>query len=374
MNIEILNQNVVYRKEDEFCAWPFNGGMWQFEDGEIVVGFTRSKADYSAHENIQHGKMDPDGGEQVLIRSFDGGKTWPEDTITTMFKRPEFDPVADAARRGETSDASYDPNADGFMLWGGFGFPTKGKPAGVITMVSTDRGKNWSDPVKLPTWLPGASRYTFSFACGRPSYVVRKDGMLLLFGSASRKSLDDKVTGIGESAIPVVWASWNGGASWGFLSEVELTPRLPVGILPYPLLLPNGDMLMAVRRQYSGYNAYTQIYKSTDHGGTWNFFSRVNDWGAPANLLLMPDERIICVYGYRQEGYGIRARVSEDGGATWGEELVIRDDGGSWDLGYPRSVVRPDGNILTVYYMNLANDPIQQDGGVRYIASTLWRV
>jgi len=374
MKAEILNQNIVYRKDNEFAAWPFNGGMWQFNDGEIVVGFTRSKADYGKLENIQHGKMDPDGGEQVFIRSFDGGKSWPEDSITTFFKRPEFDKIADKAAPGERSEKSYDPTADAYMLWSGFGFPTKGKPAGVISMVSTDRGYTWSDPVRLPTWLPGADRYTYSFASGRPSYVVREDGMLLLFGSASRKHLEDKVTGIGEDASPVVWASWNGGASWGFLAEVEKKPALPCGILPYPLILPNGHILIAVRRQYNGYNAFVQIYRSSDHGRTWEFLSRVNDWGAPANLLLLPDERIVCVYGYRQEGYGIRARISEDNGATWGNEVIIRNDGGSWDLGYPRSVITPEGNILTVYYMNLASDPVQQDGGVRHIASTLWRV
>lgn len=374
MKAKILNQNIVYRKEGEFAAWPFNGGMWQFNDGEIVVGFTRAKADYGNLENIQHGKMDPNGGEQAFIRSFDGGKSWPKKSIVSFFKRPEFDEVADNASSGKQSEKSYDPTADGYMLWSGFGFPTKGRPAGVVSIVSTDRGHTWSEPVRLPTWLPGANRYTYSFASGRPSYIVREDGMLLVFGSASRKHLDDQITGIGELASPVVWASWNGGASWGFLAELEMKPEYPCGILPYPLLLQNGHILMAVRRQYNGYNAFTQIYKSIDHGRTWNFFSRVNDWGAPANLLLMPDGRIVCVYGYRQEGYGIRARTSEDGGATWGNELVIRDDGGSWDLGYPRSVITPEGNILTVYYMNLANDPIQQDGGVRHIASTLWSI
>lgn len=374
MNIKILQHNIVYRKNDEFAAWPFNGGMWQFADGDLVVGFTRSKADYGRPEAIQHGKMDPEGGEQVFIHSYDDGVTWPEKSVTTLFRRPEFDLVADMAPAGNKSDKSYNPKSDGYMLWSGFGFPTKAKPSGVISMVSTDRGHSWSEPVRLPTWLPGADRYTYSFASGRPSYVLRKDGMLLLFGYASRKRLEDKITGIGEEAFPVVWASWNGGESWGFLAEVELIPKMPCGILPYPLLLANGHILMAVRRQYNGYNAYTQIYRSTDEGRTWNFLSRVNDWGAPANLLEMPDGRIVCVYGYRQEGYGIRARISRDSGVTWGNELVIRNDGGSWDLGYPASVLTPSGNILTVYYMNLANDPIQQDGGVRFIASTLWSV
>ena len=374
MSIDVKWHSVVYRHDDEFAAWPFNGGLWRFADGEIVVGFTRAKADYSLREAIQHGKMDPDGGECILVRSFDEGRSWPEDSVSLMFKRPEFDKVADAAPVAYRSEKSYDPSADGFMLWSGFGFPTKGKPAGVVSMVSLDRGHNWSEPVRLPTWLPGANRYTFSFASGRPSYVVRQDGMLLLFGSASRKALGDQVTGIGELAVPVIWASWNGGASWGFLSEVEVTPKMPCAILPYPLLMPDGTILMAVRRQYSGYNAFTQIYRSVDHGRSWKFLSRVNDWGAPANLLLLPDGRLVCVYGYRQEGYGIRARVSEDAGVTWGDELVVRAGGGSWDLGYPRSLLLEDGSILTVYYFNDAEDPIQQDGGVRYIAATRWSV
>jgi hypothetical protein len=374
MSVKILQHSVVYRKEDEFAAWPFNGGMWQFSDGEIVVGFVRAKVDYIKPETINHGYVDPENGEAVFIRSKDGGKSWPKESIASFLKRPEFDLEADTAPSSHKSDKSYDPSADGYMLWGGFGFPTKKRPAGVVTMVSNDRGRTWSSPVSLPTWLPGANRSTFSFASGRPSYIVRDDGVILLFGYASRKQMDDKVTGIGEESIPVVWASWNGGASWGFLSEIELTPKFPCGLLPDPLLLPNGHILLSVRRQYNGYNAFTQIYRSTDHGRTWNYFSRVNDWGAPANLLRMADGRIVCVYGYRQQAWGIRASISEDNGATWGREIIIRDDGGSWDLGYPKSVITPAGNILTVYYFNLANDPVQQDGGVRHIASTLWSV
>jgi hypothetical protein len=79
------------------------------------------------------------------------------------------------------------------------------------------------------------------------------------------------------------------------------------------------------------------------------------------------------VYGYRRPPFGIRARVSADRGATWGEEIVLRDDGGSGDLGYPRTHLRDDGALVTAYYFNLAGDPIQQNGGVRHIAATIWR-
>gem|GEM_PF-4111678 len=38
-----------------------------------------------------------------------------------------------------------------------------------------------------------------------------------------------------------------------------------------------------------------------------------------------------------------------------------------WDLGYPRTVQRPDGKIVTMYYFNDASSK------ERYIAATIWR-
>ncbi|MDI3290796.1 hypothetical protein QHF83_46210 [Polyangium sp. 15x6] len=40
-------------------------------------------------------------------------------------------------------------------------------------------------------------------------------------------------------------------------------------------------------------------------------------------------------YGYRREPYGIRARVSGDGGRTWSTPVTLSDDGTNGDLGYP---------------------------------------
>ncbi len=117
---------------------------------------------------------------------------------------------------------------------------------------------------------------------------------------------------------------------------------------------------------------WTEMFESEDGGRTWRFISRVNDWGAPGDIARLRDGRIVCVYGYRLPPFGIRARISEDSGRTWGRELILRDDGGSWDLGYPRVVERPDGRIVAIYYMNLKNDPIQMNGGVRHIAQTVF--
>ena len=85
-------------------------------------------------------------------------------------------------------------------------------------------------------------------------------------------------------------------------------------------------------------------------------------------MIRLRDGRICLTYGFRDAPYGMRARVSEDEGASWSEEIVLRDDGGNHDLGYPRSIQRSDGKIVTVYYFN------DRPETERYIAATIWKV
>jgi len=89
--------------------------------------------------------------------------------------------------------------------------------------------------------------------------------------------------------------------------------------------------------------------------------------GNPPTLTKLQDGRLCMTYGYRAAPFGIRARLSTDQGKTWGPQIILRDDGGCRDLGYPRTVQRPDGRIVTVYYFN---DGADQD---RYIAATIWK-
>jgi len=54
---------------------------------------------------------------------------------------------------------------------------------------------------------------------------------------------------------------------------------------------------------------------------------------------------------------------AESTNAASAEEIILRDDGGNGDLGYPwATLVSPD-RVLVVYYFNLAN-------GTRHIAGT----
>jgi hypothetical protein len=88
--------------------------------------------------------------------------------------------------------------------------------------------------------------------------------------------------------------------------------------------------------------------------------------GNPASLIRLRDGRVCLTYGHRAEPFGIRARLSQDDGRTWGPEIALRSDGGGRDIGYPRSVHRPDGKVVTVYYFH------DTPAGDRYVAATIW--
>jgi hypothetical protein len=88
--------------------------------------------------------------------------------------------------------------------------------------------------------------------------------------------------------------------------------------------------------------------------------------GNPPHMIRVRDGRLALAYGYRSKPFGIRVRLSRNEGRTWSDEIVLRADGGGGDLGYPRTVERPDGKLVTVYYFN---DDAKRE---RYIGGTIW--
>lgn len=171
----------------------------------------------------------------------------------------------------------------------------------------------------------------------------------------------------------MIIASTDGAASWNFLGYVTPPLIYPPKICPCPAILPDGRIVVALRNLWPDYRFHwTDIYISNDGGLTWAFLSRVNEWGAPASLSILKDGRLLCTYGYRAPPYGIRGKISADGGESWGREIILRDDGGSPDLGYPRTAVLSDGKVMAIYYFNKAGDVINCNGGVRHIVATIF--
>ena len=132
-------------------------------------------------------------------------------------------------------------------------------------------------------------------------------------------------------------------------------------------MTPDGNLIAMIRSGEPGKYQYLYRAFSKDGGNSWTDLEETPMWGHPASVITLKDGRMLCSYGYRREPYGIRACLSEDGGKTWdiANEFVLRDDGGSRDLGYPCTVQLEDSSLLTVYY-------IHGEDGIRHIAGTFW--
>jgi len=362
---------VIYRNEGEFASWPYTNGFWEASDGHLLQSFMISPADYSDASKISHDVLGTGGSRVVSIRSHDRGRTW--DAPTPYSFEPTAPHDGSAESLAELGPIDF-TNRDVFV-WSsspGFGTPD-GRP---YVRVSKDAGNTWSRAYRLPLdGMPSAS--------ANVSQMVRPDGRSLLFLTMVSKD--------GWTRRPMVYGSVPDGSTWHFMSFI--TPKDdPYGaadgdwkssfrfgghrwFYPRAQMLPSGRIVCTLRSQRDPTGVmWTELHYSDDGAQTWHFLSRVNDFGAPGSLVQMKDGRWVCVYGFRLPPYGVRACVSEDQGQTWGPEIVLRDDGGSWDLGYPNAVESEPGKIAAIYYFNSKNDRIQANGGVRHIARTIFTV
>ena len=71
-------------------------------------------------------------------------------------------------------------------------------------------------------------------------------------------------------------------------------------------------------------------------------------------------------YARRTAPFGQMARVSRDSGHTWSEEIILREDGPDWDLGYPCTAENRSGDLVTVYYQR----SLETGNQIQY---TVWR-
>jgi len=323
--------------------------MWAWGD-KIVVGFTV-------------GYQDPDGGfhtrdrtlpfTTMQARSVDGGLTW--QVGETPCRRPggralSADEHVEADLRvapcldnpGELLDCPGDADfaASDFALM----CARSGLADGARSWfyVSADRCPHWDRPYRQPPFgLRGIA--------ARTDYVVSGGSECTLFLTAVKSD--------GREGPPFCARTTDGGATVEFHAWIGAEPE-GYRIMPASVRLPAGRWLVAIRTLGRGTpsGCCVDLFASDDDARSWRLVGRpVENTGAkgnPPTLTRLMDGRLCLTYGFRDPPHQIRARISEDTGASWGDELVVRDKGGGHDMGYPRTTQRADGDLVTVYYFN----------------------
>ena len=329
---------IVYKEEGRYGGWPANHGIWAWGN-EIVVGFTA--AHYKPAVN-DHAVDRSKPFEDWQARSMDGGETW------TVEKPAPPNLRAPAPR---TLDAPVDFSHPDFAMMFQFASIHVGPSR---FYVSTNRCRTWKGPYALHA--KGIDKIA-----ARTDYIVLGRRECLMFASAAKA--DDK-----EGRLFCARTD-DGGVTWRLVALIGPEPSGFI-IMPSSVRLGGDRILTVARHKDPDKQGSIDAYLSEDFGKTWKLLGEAAPsigGGNPPSLVLLRDGRLCLTYGYRAKPFGIRARISGDGGRAWGEEIVLRDDGLTGDLGYPRSVERPDGKVVTIYYFN---GPKDSD---RAIEATIWR-
>jgi hypothetical protein len=329
---------VVFKEPGRYGGWPANGGVWSWGE-EIVVGFTAAWYKPAKHDHaVDRGKP----FEKWQARSLDGGLTW------SIEKPPGF--VGDGQTPKCTAlQEPLDFTQPGFALVFHFLNMHVGPS---YFHVSMDRGRSWRGPYSFA--VEGIDKIA-----ARTDYLVLGRRECLMFGSAAKAN--------NREGRPFCARTADGGLHWKLLSLIGPEPP-GFAIMPSTLRLSGGGLLTTIRQGHPGQGSGIEAYRSDDGGRRWTRLGDAtpNIGGNPPSLVRLHDGRLCLTYGYRLRPFGARARITADEGRGWGPEIILRDDGLTGDLGYPRSVVRPDGQIVTIYYFN---GPRDED---RTIQATLW--
>jgi len=347
---------IVWRETGRYGGWPANHGIWSWGD-EILVGFS---AGYMT-PGVQIGAprrhpIDRTRPEQhLLARSIDGGESWTIEHPDGLRPPPTTGHMAGVpTETGGSAARAFDGMADLTGRDVALTFRMGSADTGPSWFfVSSNRGRDWQGPFAFPELgLPGIA--------ARTDYLTLGPREALVFLTSAKA---DRTEG-----RPFVARTTDGLRTFIFRSWIAPEPPKGFAIMPSTVRLDERTLVTAIRRQTPEGNGI-DIYRSTDLGVSWSFTTTaVGDTGRgnPPSLVRLRDGRLALTYGYRAAPFGIRARISRDGGSTWEAERVLRDGAQDWDLGYPRSVQRSDGRIVTVYYFNDAAQP------ERYIAATIW--
>jgi len=359
--VKKLKDVVVYRDDTFYSAFP---SIVRRPDGELIVAFRRAP-DPRSFGDAKYTHTDP-SSQLVLVRSSDAGETWTKEP-TLLWAHP----------RGGLQDPCMLQLDDGSLLCASYGWALipedrsqKLKEVtrhgdfvflGGTLYRSEDGGDRWSE-IELPPTEGEANLGPFGKpvpAYNRGAMCQGKDGRV--FWVTARENIDGK-KGAGTHLL----ISSDRGKTWTYSCPVAVDDKVTFNETSL-YETPNGHLIAFMRTAHLDDN--TVIAHSTDGGKSFQKWESAGWKGHPHYALRLPDQRVLLVYGYRHAPFGIRARVLNPECTDFKEapEIVLRDDGGHGDLGYPWATMVADDKALVVYYFN-------EKDGPRYIGGTLLQV
>ena len=349
---KVIKSVPVYKTPGRYGGWPANHGIWAWNN-EILVGFSAAYFKWLGPDQHPYARDKPE--EPYLARSLDGGETWSiEPTPALVPPEGMYTPSGPGGKAVDLTEA-IDFSEPGFCMTFRM---TEGQKGRSWFFFSYDRGKTWKGPFNLP--MLGQTSIM-----ARTDYIVNGKRDAMVFLTAAKAA--------GGEGRTFLARTHDGALTWEHVAWTAPDPGPGFSIMPSSVRVSKTDLVTTVRHEDSkrkGPN-WIDAYYSKDDGKTWAYLSRPapdtgDKSGTPPSLIKLRDGRLAITYGHRSPPFEMRARLSSDGGKTWAKDILLRGGAGAWDIGYPRTVQRADGMVVTAYYW--ASEPQKE----RTVEATIW--
>jgi BNR repeat-like domain len=349
---------VVYHQAGKSCHGPVNSGLWSWGD-EIVVGFHKGEFMIDRGKPPLADLAQPQVSAQA--RTLDGGETWTYEEPEGLTEWFNFKGTVEGLQPKSLPSEGINFAHPNFAM----------RFAGGLYRISYDRCRTWEGPYAFP-------HFGLDTLTSRTSYIVNGPNDCTVFLSGRSASLFNIQCKLSDRTFAA--RTTDGGQTYAFLSWVVPEDPAPRSVQPSVVQLANGKLVAGLRRRVDRERdgvvnkiSWIDAYGSGDEGRTWAFLSQVAVTeesfklnGNPASIIALPGGQLAAVYGYRSLPWGMRLRLSNDGGRTWGSVIPMRNDGRTYDLGYPRSAVRVDGKVVSLYW--ISTESLVES----HIAATIW--
>lgn len=358
--VKKVKDMVLYRDTMFYPAFP---SIARNAKGEFLLAFRRSpdRKTMMGYKGRYH--VDPNS-YLMLLRS-DNGEEWTKEP-ELLYAHPfggSQDPCLLTLKDGTMLCTSFSwtfiqpegitnlkqpfcSNVDGGILFGGY------------LVRSEDDGKTWQGPIYPPSisqyYNPIGQHIT---AFNRAGFCEGKDGRIYWAVTGNNPNKPN------EAHLLV---SNDKGLTWEHACTIATDKKVSFGENTI-YETPNGDLVAFMRTGHN--NDHSCIARSTDKGKSFGKWQDMGFQGHPMHVLRLDDNRVLLTYGYRHEPFGIRARILNPECTDYetAPEIILREDGGNQDLGYPWSIQLDSNRVLVVYYFNDSND-------TRYIAGTILEI
>jgi hypothetical protein len=297
---------------------------------------------------------------------------------------------------------------DGTIIATIFNQPSHGKVEGDVECWASADGRFWTYRGTPAAHQPGTNR--MNVAAGLAN---NGDLIVLAAGWTNQRQPGAKKKELFRDATLKAWVcrSKDGGYTWKHTTEFPDSPDGLAQLVPFGDIIAGADGQLRVSC-YSGPEDYsnwtTRFFRSEDDGVSWRIQSVISPqhnetalfhlgdgrWLAaarlkglemfrsdddgdrwegpvrvtaesqhPGHLLRLQDGRILLSYGNRVENQrGAAVKLGSPDGTSWSDPWQLADSDG--DCGYPSSVQRPDGKIVTAWYSSSSRNHRRYHMGV----------